>query len=141
MAMAMGALASLVFGRFFDRYGRSVLLSALLLLSSLFAPFVFLGGFALALVGMLLWGVGMGAQDSLLKAALARVIPANRRGTGFGVFDTGFGIAWFLGSAAMGILYDVSIPALVVLSVVLQLLALPILFSTRRFTAQNAERR
>jgi len=66
---------------------------------------------------MVLWGIGMGAQDSLLKAVLANVVPADKRSTAFGVFDTGFGIAWFVGSAAMGWLYDRSVLALVFFSV------------------------
>jgi predicted MFS family arabinose efflux permease len=44
------------------------------------------------------------------------------------LFDTGYGIAWFVGSAAMGLLYDKSILAVVLFSVVLQLAAIPILF-------------
>jgi hypothetical protein len=48
------------------------------------------------------------------------------------MFDTGFGIAWFLGSAAMGLLYSRSISALIVFSVVLQLAALPVLFLANR---------
>jgi hypothetical protein len=44
-----------------------------------------------------------GAQDSLLKAVLVGVLPPERRSTAFGVFDTGFGIAWFVGSAVMGL--------------------------------------
>jgi len=43
------------------------------------------------------------------------------------LFDTGYGIAWFLGSALMGLLYDKSILALVLFSVTLQLAAIPIL--------------
>ena len=82
----------------------------------------------LALIGMALWGIGMGAQDSLLKAVLTDVVPIEKRSTAFGVFDTGFGIAWFLGSAAMGLLYDKSILVLVLFSVVLQIAALPLLF-------------
>jgi predicted MFS family arabinose efflux permease len=58
---------------------------------------------------------------------LAPVVPAEKRSTAFGVFDTGFGIAWFAGSAIMGFLYDKSIPALVLFSVILQLAALPVL--------------
>jgi MFS family permease len=92
VAMAMGALAALVFGRLLDKRGVPILLLAFFL-GSLFAPFVFLGGFALALVGTMLWGIGLGAQDSLLKAGLARVVPPEKRSTAFGVFDTGFGIA------------------------------------------------
>jgi len=59
---------------------------------------------------------------------LTAVIPAEKRSTAFGLFDTGYGIAWFLGSATMGLLYEKSILALVVFSVVLQLAALPLLF-------------
>jgi predicted MFS family arabinose efflux permease len=46
------------------------------------------------------------------------------RATGFGVFDAGFGLAWFVGSWVMGILYGKSILALVIFSVALQLLSL-----------------
>jgi predicted MFS family arabinose efflux permease len=131
VAMGMGGLASLVFGRLLDKLGLPILLLAFFL-SALFAPFVFLGGFTLALIGMVLWGIGLGAQDSLLKAVLAGAVHAEKRSTAFGMFDTGFGVAWFAGSAAMGLLYDKSIPALVVFSVLLQLAALPVLFFARR---------
>jgi predicted MFS family arabinose efflux permease len=77
---------------------------------------------------MMLWGIGMSAQGSLLQAMLTGVIPANKRSTAFGLFDTGYGIAWFLGSASMGLLYDKSVLAVVLLSVILQLAALPVLF-------------
>ena len=95
-------------------------------LSAFFAPLVFLDRTWLALVGMLLWGIGLGAQDSLLKAILVPVVPSDKRSTAFGLFDSGFGIAWFLGSWLMGVLYGRSIPALIVFSVVLQLLSLPL---------------
>jgi predicted MFS family arabinose efflux permease len=123
-AMVTGAIAALVFGRLLDRFGLPVVLFAFFL-GALFAPCVFLGGPSLALAGMILWGIGMGAQDSLLKAILSRVIPREKRSTAFGIFDTAFGIAWFAGSAAMGLLYDKSVLAVVIFSVALQLAALP----------------
>ena len=87
---------------------------------------------------MVLWGMGMGAQDSCLKAVLSVVIPSEKRSTAFGIFDTGFGVAWFAGSAIMGVLYEKSIPALVIFSVALQLLALPVLgFARRKEKAQE----
>lgn len=134
VAMAAGAVASFIVERLFDRHGRVVLVTVFLL-GALFAPLVFLGAFALALIGMILWGLGIGAQDSLLKAVLAPVIPGRRRSTGFGLFDTGFGIGWFVGSAAMGVLYDVSLPALVLFSIVLELSAVPALLVARRYAA------
>jgi predicted MFS family arabinose efflux permease len=127
VAMAASAVASIPLGRLFDRLGPNVSLFAFLV-SAVSAPFIFLGTSAFALVGMIFWGIGMSAQGSLFQAMLTGVIPPHRRSTAFGVFDTGYGIAWFLGSAAMGLLYDKSILAVVLFSVILQLAAIPILF-------------
>jgi predicted MFS family arabinose efflux permease len=69
----------------------------------------------------------MGVQESIVRAAVADLVPSGRRAGAYGVFDTGFGVFWFLGSALMGILYDRSIPALVVFSMAAQLAALPLL--------------
>jgi predicted MFS family arabinose efflux permease len=127
VAMAASALASIPLGRVFDRFGPNVSLFAFLI-SAASAPFVFLGTSFFALVGMIFWGIGMSAQGSLFQAMLTGVVPPQKRSTAFGLFDTGYGIAWFLGSATMGLLYDKSIPALVLFSVILQLAAVPILF-------------
>ncbi len=131
VAMGVDALAALFFGRLFDRVGLSILI-VVSLISSLFAPLVFLGGFYLALVGMALWGVGMGAQESIMRAAIAGMVPMDRRSTAYGIFNAGFGLFWFLGSALMGILYDVSVPSLIVFSVVMQLASVPLFFLIRK---------
>jgi MFS-type transporter involved in bile tolerance (Atg22 family) len=106
--MGVDAVAALILGRLFDRLGIPVIIGGSIL-SALFAPLVFLGGFQLALAGTILWKIGMGAQESIIKAALADMVPRDRRATGYGIFNTGFGLFWFLGSALMGILYDVSL--------------------------------
>jgi len=133
IAMGVDALAALVFGRLFDRKGIPVMAFAAII-SALFAPLVFLGGFYFALLGMVLWGVGMGAQESIMRAAIADMIPASRRGSAYGLFNTGFGIFWFLGSALMGILYDLSLPSLIAFSVAAQLLSVPLFLWIRRMT-------
>ncbi|NPV89567.1 MAG: MFS transporter [Firmicutes bacterium] len=131
VAMGVDAIAALIFGKLFDKLGIPTL-AIVSVFSALFAPLVFLGGFNLALLGMALWGVGMGAQESIMRAAVAGMVPANRRGTAYGVFNTGYGLFWFLGSAFMGILYDVSLPALIIFSMVMQLVSIPILLSLRK---------
>jgi len=131
VAMGIDALSALFFGRLFDRIGLSILI-VVSLLSSFFAPLVFLGGFNLALVGMTLWGIGMGAQESIMRAAIAEMVPMNRRSTAYGIFNAGFGLFWFLGSALMGVLYDISIPFLIIFSVVMQLASIPFFVLIRR---------
>src|SRR5437870_5056126 len=126
VAMATGAVGALLLGKLFDRVGLPVLVVAIAL-SSLFAPLVFWGSTWIALLGMVLWGIGMGAQESLFKAMIARLIAAQKRSTAFGIYDTAFGVAWFLGSALMGVLYAHSLATVIVLSVFLQLASLPFL--------------
>lgn len=130
-AMAVGAITALAFGKWFDAVGIGIVVAAFAL-SSFFVPLVFLSNGWGAAAGMILWGIGMGAQESLLKSVLVGVIPSERRSTAFGVFDTGFGLAWFLGSGLMGILYDVSLAGLITFSVVLQLASLPLFLASRR---------
>ena len=131
IAMGIDALAALIFGRLFDRKGVSILIFAVLA-SSLFAPLVFLGGFYPALFGIALWGLGMGAQESIMRAGIAGMISANKRGSAYGVFNAGYGLFWFLGSAAMGIFYDVSIPALIAFSVITKWASIPFLLMTKK---------
>jgi len=138
IAMGVDALAALVFGRLFDRKGISVMAFAAII-SALFAPLVFLGGFYFALLGMVLWGVGMGAQESIMRAAIADMIPAGKRGSAYGLFNTGFGIFWFLGSALMGILYDLSLPSLIAFSVAAQFLSIPLFLRIKRMMDAKAK--
>jgi predicted MFS family arabinose efflux permease len=127
VAMASSAIASIPLGRLFDRFGPNISLFAFVI-SAAAAPFVFLGTYVTALIGMVFWGIGMSAQGSLFQAMLTGVIPPQKRSTAFGLFDTGYGIAWFLGSAVMGLLYEKSILAVALFSVCLQLAALPVFF-------------
>jgi predicted MFS family arabinose efflux permease len=131
-AMGTGAVGSLLFGHLMDKLGHHVIVWVFLV-SAFFAPCVFLGNSVIAFAGMALWGLSMGAQDSLLKAVLAPVVAPGKRSSAFGLFDTVFGVAWFLGSALMGLCYDTSISAVVIFSVTLQLAALPLLlFANKR---------
>jgi hypothetical protein len=75
-AMAVQGAAALAFCRLFDRYGMSALIASVAL-SAPFAPLVFLGDVPAAVAGMALWGAGMGAQDTILRAVIATTIPRN----------------------------------------------------------------
>jgi len=131
IAMAASGLGSLIFGRLFDRVGIWVLLP-LTLAAAASAPLAFRGGFALALVGVALWGLGMGVHESIIPAAVATMVPQQRRGSAYGIFTSGFGVAWFVGSVIIGKLYDVSRTGLIVFSVAAQLVAIPIFLTVAR---------
>lgn len=123
-AMGVDALTALLFGRWYDRRGIPILILSTLL-ASLFAPLAFLGNSGTVIAGVLLWGIGMGAQESIMRAAIGNLTPKEKRATAYGVFNVFYGVSWFAGSALFGLLYDHSVVAAVVLSVILQLAAIP----------------
>jgi MFS family permease len=127
IAMGVNTLTSPLFGYIYDRNGFSILI-VVTIFSCFFAPLVFFGNFTFALIGVILWSIGIGAHESLMRAIVANMIPKNKRGSAYGIFNTGFGVFWFLGSFLMGVLYDFSIPTLVIFSVAIQLLSVPLLW-------------
>jgi len=131
LAMGVDALAALAFGRFFDRHGIPSLVAAAIV-SAAATPFLFLGTGGAVVLGVVFWGVGLGAQESVMRAAVAEMVPTERRGSAYGIFGTAFGLCWFLGSAAMGLLYTSSPRLLVVFAVVAQLAAIPFLLGSRK---------
>ncbi len=90
---------------------------AAVFLSSMFAPFVFLGKFL------------RGAWRHLL---IANVLPKGRRNFAFELFYIGYGEGWFVGSVATGLLYEQSRVALVLFAVVVQLAFPPVFVMAQR---------
>ncbi len=131
VAMGMSGLGSLLFGRLFDSVG-VIILVPLTVLSALFAPLVFFGGFWPALIGIALWGLGMGVHESIIPAAVALMVPVQRRASAYGLFTASYGIFWFLGSAVIGSLYSVSLPLLIVFCLVTEFASIPLFFLVKQ---------
>lgn len=125
VSTGFGVVASLVLGKLFDQFGLPIVLAAVLV-SSIFSPLVFFGAFPLALVGILLWGLGYATQDTLLKALVATVLPEGQRNFAFGLYYAGYGVGWLVGSIVTGLLYERSLSAMVIFAVAAQLLSIPI---------------
>ncbi len=134
-AMLVDALSALFFGYLYDRIGiKSLMISTVL--SSFFAVFVFTMHSEWALLaGIALWGIGMGAEESILKAVVTSIVPKNSRATGYGIFELSFGIFWFLGSWLMGVLYDYNITSMVIVSVAAQLIAVVLFYLSKKCEA------
>jgi MFS family permease len=130
-AMAVSGAGSLILGRVFDRAGIGVLVP-LTIVAAVYAPLVFLGGFWAVLVGVSLWGLGMGVQESLIPAAVAPMISPDRRAFAYGLFTGVYGTAWVLGSIVVGVLITVSPVGLVAFCVACELAAIPFILAVRR---------
>ena len=108
-------------------------------ISAFFVPLVFGTDTLFMVIGIAFWGVGQGAIGSILRAAVSQLVPQSRRGLGYGIYSTTFGIFWFLGSAATGVLYVISIPLMIVASVAVQFVAVFIFIYIQRQLKKNPD--
>ncbi|MBV9293723.1 MAG: MFS transporter [Frankiales bacterium] len=125
-AMGVAAIASLVFGRLYDRVGLRGLV-ALPFLAAV-VPWLSFSTSALAVtVGAIVWGAAMGVHESTMRAAVTDLVPASRRGTGYGMFTAIYGLAWLVGAAMIGVLYSHGRTTIVTAVVVVQAVAVVLL--------------
>ena len=130
VAMAANGITAPLFGKLFDRFGL-VVLPVGILISMAALPLNFLGGMDAALAGVFCWGTGMGAMDAVLRSGVSDIVSMNKRGRAFGLFNFVYGAMWLAGSSAMGLLYERSILALVILGMLSQLASAAIFFGLR----------
>jgi MFS family permease len=126
-AMAVDGLAALAVGALFDNIGRRVLL-VVPFLSAAVPVFAFSGHVATAVMGILIWAVVLGVQESVLRAAVADLIPVERRGTAYGYFATALGLAALVGGVMTGALYQTSLPLLIAVVATIEGLAVVLFF-------------
>lgn len=119
IAMGIEGAMAFLFGKMFDRFGVVILVLGTLV-SILSLPLGFLGGRAAAFASVGCWAAGMGAQDACLRSGISQVVSMNKRGSAFGSFNGVWGVCWFAGTWAMGLLYAHSLVALVTLGVAAQ---------------------
>lgn len=121
-AMGIDAISALVFGILFDRIQVKALLISILI-SLCFSPVFFLNqNLVSVIIGVTLWGIGMGALESILKAVISTSVSKDKRATAYGMFYTVFGLSWFIGSSIVGLLYGLSIEAVVIFSISMEIL-------------------
>ena len=140
LAMGVDAVAALAIGKAYDIFKtrhnneKAGLITLIAIpVFSLFIPvFVFSTKFSLCLVGVIIWGIVMGAHETVMKSAIADLTPLKKRGTGYGIFNTVYGLAIFIGSALIGLFYESSIFIIIIISVAIEMAAIPVFFVLRK---------
>ncbi len=123
LAMGVDAIAALIFGHYFDKKGIVSLIWAIAI-TLFMAPIFFLStSLTGIIIGVILWGIGMGAQESILKAVVSTMVSKEKRATAYGIFYTVFGSAWFIGSLLIGVFYEINVLYVVLFSTTVELFA------------------
>lgn len=115
-AMAVDAAAALIIGKMYDNMkkktgiktgGLAVLMGIPFI--TLLLPFLTMSSStSMIVIGMVIFGIIMGTHETIMRSAVADITPFYKRGTSFGFFNTGYGLALLIGSALMGWLYDLN---------------------------------
>ena len=147
IAMAVDAVIALIIGKMYDRLktrrknNKAGLIALIIIpLFSLFIPFfAFSMNYIFILISVIVWGVVMGSHETIMRAAIADITPLKKRGTGYGIFTTSYGLALFIGSVLVGVLYDYSLPLLITIIMIIEIIAIPFFFIMWKTCGKGAD--
>lgn len=126
-AMAVDGISALIIGKIYDRVG----LRALMVIPFLTFPISFLGfsrSYGLVIISVVLWGIVMGIHETIMRSAIADLSSLKQRGFAYGIFNTLYGLAWFIGSATIGFLYEISLVYVILFAAIMEVMALSTFF-------------
>ncbi|MDH7518060.1 MAG: MFS transporter [Candidatus Thermoplasmatota archaeon] len=147
IAMAVNAVIALIIGKTYDklknikRNNKAGLLTLMIIpIFSLFIPFfAFSMNYVFILISVIVWGVVMGSHETIMRSAIADITPLKKRGTGYGIFTTSYGLALFIGSVLVGVLYECSLNLLIISIMFIEIIAIPFFFMMWKTCNQIAE--
>ena len=132
IAMGIDAGMALVIGKTYDSLknkwkndNAGLFLLLVIPLLTMFIPLLaFSMNYEFIIISVVIWGMVMGTHETIMKSAIADITPLKKRGTGYGIFSTFYGLAVFGGSVMVGLLYDFSIPLLIIITIAVEIIAL-----------------
>ena len=133
MAMAIDGISAVMMGRWLDKVRLQALMVVCVVVSCA-VGLMFMGSRPMIVAGLAVWGMGLGAIGSLVKATVAKLAPGGKRGSAYGYYHTAFGGGWFLGSMILGQLYDRSMSAMAATSAGFEVAAVALFYLAIRET-------
>jgi MFS family permease len=146
VAMVVDAATALLVGKAYDRLkiktgmrtGGLLVLMAIPFLT-LLLPFLTLSNSTvLIVIGMIVFGIVMGTHETVMRSAIADITPFDKRGTGYGVFNTSYGLALLGGATLMGLLYDMNMIGIIIAFTCITELIAIILYSKMNNMVKNS---
>jgi MFS family permease len=142
VAMGIDGAAALVVGKVYDnlkkRFNneRSGLRTLIVIpVLTILIPFLaFTKNKVLLIMSVLLWGIVMGTHETIMKSSIADLTHIKKRGTAYGIFNTGYGLALLISSSLIGLLYKVNIVYIYILVIVTQIISIVFYFTLVKST-------
>ncbi|MEM3929658.1 MAG: MFS transporter [Candidatus Korarchaeum sp.] len=93
--------SALLAGAMFDRFGR-IFLCLPFTLSILPSTLALLGGGANLILASVFYGIVLGMQESIYRAAISTMITEKQRGSAYGIFNTFYGVGSLVSATVFG---------------------------------------
>ena len=141
IVQSVDAPMALISGYFFDKLGVKLLTLPFIL--AIFPAFlVSYAGLAGVIAACITFGFVLGMQESIYRAAICDLVPLNRRGTAYGIFNTALGLGTLASGIIFGFLMEHSYSAVVLagIATVLQISAIIALRSDKQLFS-NAKKK
>jgi MFS family permease len=139
LIQGVDAPAAILSGYAFDRFGIKVLILPFLL--SLFPSLLAMVSSELTMLiaAAAIFGLVLGMQESIYRAAVAELTPISSRGTAYGIFNTAYGVGFLVSGAVFGWMIDNQIPFLLTIfyALAMQFPAMISLLSIRQEKREN----
>lgn len=120
------APSALMSGIVFDRIGTRVLIIPFIL--SIFTCFFAFQAIELTylIISCTFYGIVLGMQESVYRAAVSYYVPKESRGTAYGIFNTAYGVGFLLSGVVFGLFLDIGleISYVIMYAILMQILAL-----------------
>lgn len=122
IAMGVDGIAAVIIGKLYDLFKQRmkderaglITLVSIPFFTACIPFFAFSSSFVMVMVSVVVWGIVMGAHETIMKSAIADLTPLQKRGTGYGIFNTIYGLSMLIGATAMGWLYERSLTGLII---------------------------
>ncbi|MEJ5362066.1 MAG: MFS transporter [Spirochaetota bacterium] len=125
VAMGVDAVFAIIIGRLYDKKGLKVLF-IIPVMSAIVPVLTFAFNWIAVTIGIILWGLVMAIHETIMRAAIADLTSLKKRGTGYGIFNTVYGLCMFIGASVMGWLYEINISYIIAFAIVSEVIALVI---------------
>jgi MFS family permease len=126
LIQGVDAPAALLSGYAYDKFGLRVLVLPFVL--SVFPPLLAMmnADLLMLVVAATFFGLVLGMQESIYRAAVSKLSPLSSRGTAYGIFNTAYGVGFLVSGVVFGVFIDASLPFAVTLVYVLVMQALAV---------------